>query len=388
MTYDKESKTREQIDIWQSVKEGYIENPPVKGWLFYYDETNNFRRFRFDPEKPSGYNVERALTYDFILGGIAFDPGKKPDAEELMDRLGIQKENELKAGSILKNRNFMKDIGLKRVHTFLEWMLDSGVIVHFSALNNLYWSIIDLVDEALITEVGRVMMSFHKIMKDQLFYFVMEHLDEMTNILQGYGFPNLDNENIDPFGRAVSNFIQENSYDDTPELFYLEVTRQLIKDLRREKEITFLSGGEPGVMVDSYEWEYLDALQKTPDAFHRFDHEKTVEKNLKKYELLENGKPYIGYEFVDSKGDRFVQISDVFVGILSELFHYTDSLVLERRNSFPCPTKEQAYGIHLLKKIMAMSEEVSPFLQRHLCPEEFREFRYGFLEIIDGLQRR
>ena len=226
MAYDKESKTREQIDIWQSVKEGHIENPPVKGWLFYYDETNNFRKFRFDPEKPSGYNVERALTYDFILGGIAFDPGKKPDTEELMDRLGIQKENELKAGSILKNRDFMKDIGLKRVHTFLEWMLDSGVIVHFSALNNLYWSIIDLVDEALITEAGRVMMPFHKIMKDQLFYFIMGHLDEMTYILQGYGFPNLDSEDIDPFARAVSDFILENSHDDTPELFYLEVSAE------------------------------------------------------------------------------------------------------------------------------------------------------------------
>lgn len=385
MSYDKESKTREQIDIWQSVKEGYIENPPVKGWLFYYDETNNFRKFRFDPEKPSGYNVERALTYDFILGGIAFDPRKKPDAEELMDRLGIQKENELKAGSILKNRDFMKDIGLKRVHTFLEWMLDSGVIVHFSALNNLYWSIIDLVDEALITEAGRVMMPFHKIMKDQLFYFIMGHLDEMTYILQGYGFPNLDSKDIDPFARAVSDFILENSHDDTPELFYLEATRQLIKELKREKEMTFLSGGQSGVMIDSYEWEYVDALQKTPDAFHRFDHEKTVEKNLKKYELLENGKPYVRYEFIDSKGDRFVQISDVFIGILSELFHYTDSLMLEGRDSFPRPTEEQTHGIHLLKKVMATSEDVSFYLQKHLCPDDFMEFRYRFLEIVDSL---
>lgn len=88
--------------------------------------------------------------------------------------------------------------------------------------------------------------------------------------------------------------------------------------------------------------------------------------------------------FVDSKEDRFVQISDVFVGILSELFHYTDALVLEGKMSISCPTKEQAYGIHLLKKVMATSEEVSPYLQKHLCPEEFMEFRYRFLEIVDS----
>ncbi len=383
MTHGEEPKSREQIDIWQSVKEGHILKPPVDGWLFYYDETNNFRRFRFDSEKPSGYNVERTLTHDFILGGIAFEPETKPDAEQLMDLLGIQRKNELKAGSILKHGDFMKDIGLKRVHTFLKWMLDSGVIVHFSSLNNMYWSIIDLVDEALITEAGHVMMPFHKIMKDQLFYFVMGHLDEMTYILQNYGFPNLDSENIDPFARAVSDFILENNYDDTPELFYLEATRQLIKELKRENEMTFLSGGEPGVMVDSYEWEYVDAMQKTPNAFHRFDHEKTVEKELRKYDLLENGKPYERYEFIDSKADRFIQISDVFVGILSELFHHTDELVLEGRNSFPHPTKEQAYGIHLLKKVMATSEGVSPYLQKHLCPDKFMEFRYEFLEIVD-----
>ena len=372
----------EEIDIWQSVKEGLIPKPPVDGWLFYYDETNNFRRFSFNPETPSGYNIDRALSYDFILGGIAFEPGKEPDPEQLMDRLGIQRKIELKARSILKNGDFLKDIGLKRVHTFLEWMLDSGVIVHYSALNNLYWSIIDLVDEALITEAGRVMMPFHKIMKDQLFYFIMEHLGEMTSILQSYRYPSLENEDIDPFARAVSDFILENNYDDTPELFYLEATRQLIKDLKREKEMIFLSGGEPGVMIESYEWEYVGAMQNTPNAFHRFDHESAVEKNLRKYKLLENGKPYEGYEFVHSKNDRFIQISDVFIGILSELFHYTDALVMGGRHPFPRLTKEKEYGIYLLKEVIATSEEVSLYLQRHLCPDAFMKNRYSFLNLL------
>ena len=91
-------------------------------------------------------------------------------------------------------------------------------------------------------------------------------------------------------------------------LVYADPYKAANQGAEERKEMTFLSGGQPGVMVDSYEWEYVDALQKTPDAFHRFDHEKTVEKNLKRYELLENGKPYVRYEFIDSKEDRFVQI--------------------------------------------------------------------------------
>ena len=374
----------EPVDIWLLVKEGHIKKLPIDGWLFYYDETNNFRRFRFDSKKPSGYNADRALTHDFILGGIAFDSRRKPDAEQLMDRLGIQKKNELKAGSILKNKDFMKDVGLERVHTFLEWMLDSSVIVHFSALNNLYWSIIDLVDEALDKEAGQIMMPFHKMMKDQLFYFVANHLDKITPILQRYGFPNLESKNIDSFAKEVSSFILENSYDDTSEQFFLEVTRQLIKNIRTEKRMVFLSGGEQGVMIDSYVWGYVDAMQVTPNAFHRFDHEITIEKELQKYKLLEDEKPYDRYEFVNSKQDRFVQVSDVFIGILSELFHYTDSVLLKGEESFPLPTEQQAYGIHLLKKVMETSEKVSPNLHKYLCPDDFVTFRYEFLEIVDS----
>ena len=52
----------EPVDVRSLVKEGHIEKPPVDGRMSYCDETNNFRRFRLDPEKPSGYNVDRALT--------------------------------------------------------------------------------------------------------------------------------------------------------------------------------------------------------------------------------------------------------------------------------------------------------------------------------------
>ena len=272
---------REQIDVWQPINDFGIGLLPVDGWVFYYDETNNFRSFKFDPEKSAGYNVERALTHDFILGGIAFNPKTKPDPEQLMDRLGIQKSNELKAGSILKHKDFLEDIGLERVHSFLEWILDSGVTVHFTALNNLYWSIIDLIDEAIFTDAGRIMIPFHRQMKDQLFFFIMNHLDEMTHFLQRYGYPNLENENINPFFKAVSDFILENSYHDTPELFFLEAARQILKDLKNENEMMILSGRESGVLIGSYVWEYIGAIRDTPNAYHHFDHEIAIEKKMR-----------------------------------------------------------------------------------------------------------
>ena len=247
----------ETVDIWYSLKNGMIGRSPVDGWHFYYDETNNFRKLKFDPNKPTGYNIDRALRYDFILGGIAFDPRNVPDTDLLMERIGIQKKNELKARSILKNRDFLKDIGLERTQIFLEWILDSGAIIHYSALNNLYWAVIDLVDEAIETEAGEIALPFHRMMKEQVFFFVINNLDDMTSILSRYGFPNLEKDTVSPFARAVSDFILENNSDDTPELFYLELARQIIKNLRNKEETEFLSGREPGVLIDSYECEYI-----------------------------------------------------------------------------------------------------------------------------------
>ena len=178
------------IDVWSAAIDGYIDIPPVDGWCFFYDESHNYRKFKLNSDKPAGFNIEDALTYDFILGGIAFEPSRKPNADRLLDMLGIaQKNNELKANSVMKGKSFIEIIGQSRVHAFLEWMLESGVTVHFSALNNLYWSICDLIDEAVQTEHGAIAARFHKEMKDQLFFFAMNHTTEFANLLQRYGFP-------------------------------------------------------------------------------------------------------------------------------------------------------------------------------------------------------
>ena len=101
--------------------------------------------------------------------------------------------------------------------------------------------------------------------------------------------------------------------------------------------------------------------------------------------MLEDGKPYEKFDFIDSKDDRFIQISDVFVGVLSELFYYVDTLVLGSSSSFPHLSKEQMYGIHLLYEVLSSSMRVGEHLQRYICPQKFRDRRCEFLEKVDAI---
>ena len=104
-------------------------------------------------------------------------------------------------------------------------------------------------------------------------------------------------------------------------------------------------------------------MMDKPNAIHHFDHESLIERSLKKYVLQDGQKTYDGYEFIDSKDNRFVQTSDVLVGLLSDYFHFTDTMVLERSGSMPHLSEEQKNGISMLDALMKFRQANGGFTQ-------------------------
>ena len=87
------------VDSLKEVKEIEMELYPnvdrskVDG-TFYYDESNNFRKFRLNE---TGFNNDISDQSHFTLGGIYLPKGCKPDVEDLMIKLRPQKnQKELK----------------------------------------------------------------------------------------------------------------------------------------------------------------------------------------------------------------------------------------------------------------------------------------------------
>lgn len=163
------------LDVWEFVDSEQTPEMPLTGWKLYYDETNNCRKFRIDPEKQSGYNCDRALTHDFILGGIALRPNQNPDVEGLIRSLGLESCTELKSKHVLKG-DFIYGMGSDRVRVFLQWMVDNDILVHYRTIDNIYYSLIDLVDESCASEIGKISLPSHRNMKDDLYYFAMGNM--------------------------------------------------------------------------------------------------------------------------------------------------------------------------------------------------------------------
>ena len=110
---------------------------------FFYDETGNCGKFSL---REDGVNDPTALDNDFILGGVAY-VGEHCDADpdKLISALNTQSP-ELKFKNIYKPGDFMAFMGSRRASTYIDWLYNSGLYVHYATINNLYYALVDMVD--------------------------------------------------------------------------------------------------------------------------------------------------------------------------------------------------------------------------------------------------
>lgn len=119
-------------------------------YVFYYDETNNDRRLHVTEE---GFNVPNPGC--FVLGGIGCRGGTPPtlDMAGLRQAVHLQPSaNELKLKHLGKGE-FVELIDQPKVGIFLDWVVGQPeLILHYLALDPLYWATVDIIDSILYNE--------------------------------------------------------------------------------------------------------------------------------------------------------------------------------------------------------------------------------------------
>ena len=116
-------------------------------YTFYYDETNNIRKLYLTE---TGFNVTK--HDNFVIGGIVLKEGQEiRDITSLRDELRIQKTAaEIKLKHIATG-SFEEILASPKMGVVLAWLIDHGIYIHFSNINILYWSILDIV-ESIVAE--------------------------------------------------------------------------------------------------------------------------------------------------------------------------------------------------------------------------------------------
>lgn len=292
---------------------------------FYYDETGNCGKFKVTE---TGFNDPMALTRDFILGGVAFDGDEcTADIDSLFSLLNLNKDAvELKFRHISRKKNeFLEWFGGKRASIFIRWLHESEIYIHYALINNLYYSLVDMVD-ALWESQPQFVFSPEWVLglKSALYTFCKAHVDDVLALFRKYNYPDIALQDTEDFCQAFCSLIEKHSDDHTPEGFLLEYFRQMLKTAGKENKLSLLHDNEAGVLVDQYYTMYFARCYLYKNAMHHFDGESIIEHLLSETVMISEGRQFKNYDFCTSHMSPLTQISDAVVGLISRVFEYLD----------------------------------------------------------------
>jgi len=292
-----------------------------KPFILFFDETNNPRTFKLTEE---GFNSD--INDFFILGGIGFknkESQSSSSVDELFNKFKLQSNStEIKFKHIRSNaKNFIDLMKCKRVKIFIEWLLDNKVILHYSFMDNLYYSIVDIVDS--LDDPALMNFDFNREVKNNFYLLVKKNSISFVNILIEFDYPNIKNHQL--FVEKILNWIDSVNINND---FTLEYFRQVLKSYGT-KELPFLMNNKDNMLISNYSLLYWRSLSIFKNAISRLDHEFNIEKELKRDPLISNGKQLKNYLFEDSKDDKFIQLSDLILGILRYWMFFLDGNSME-----------------------------------------------------------
>jgi len=289
-------------------------------YSFYYDETNNIKKLSISEE---GYN--NTLDSNFILGGVVFE-GSEPNIEDLFDGLKLQKTlKDVKFKHIAKG-SFVDCLKSEKLKFFLDYLLKSKIYIHYSTINIFYYSIVDIVDSAIVSssvaqELGP---AFANELKNDLYKLFLLEKEAVHELFFRYQYPNIKSESaisfIDELTSIFDPYIEEHEYHVS-----LTSLKQILKEAKKKGSLPFIMDNEDHVLLQDFYHFYLRPIYTFKNSAHIFDKEDDVEQILKLYEIKYGDEKINSYNFVDSVANRLIQTSDITVGILGKLFEFLNT---------------------------------------------------------------
>ena len=355
--------------------------PPFEEEMtFYYDESGNCRKFSLTEK---GFNNIDALKGDFVLAGVAHEGGSfdidVPSLYATLDHKEGQKE--LKFKHLFHNsEDFQSFMGSKRATGFLEWLSKSGLYIHYSALNNLYYSLVDIVDSLWKTHPQCIMYMWD--IKNALYDFVIEHQDAVIDIFIRHTYP--DVKDASAFCDELCSLIWEHNDDSEYNPgFFLELLRQMLKTAGKLGELIFVQDNEPFILIQEYYLFYTERCEIFSKSHHIFDEELTVQKQMSDLELYENGIQLNNWQFVKSHENIYVQVSDLIAGLLRKLFMFLDDNSLSDIVSVSKKLNEaQVRNFTLLWMLISKSDEKSPLFIKNVNSQKNAQERMLKLQLL------
>jgi len=281
---------------------------------FFYDETNNIRKFSV---RKDGFNS--SFQSNFVLGGLVYE-GNEPDIERLFVELNLQKSiKDVKLQHLAKG-DFPSCLKSRRLNHFLRFLLKNDIYIHYSSINVLYYSLVDIVDSAIANSKSAIRLGpeFARFLKNDLYKLSKLEIDSITSLFYEFGYPNIKRESTLSFISSLS-VLFEGYIDEFEYHVGLTSLKQILRDSEKEGTLPFLEGEDDLILIKEFSQFYMRPIYLFKNSIHIFDEERSIEPILNNVEFKDGKNILNTYTFENSKDNLFIQASDVLVGLIGKL---------------------------------------------------------------------
>lgn len=353
-----------------------IRNPVVRNfalpnvdrpYVFFYDETNNVRKLGIEDGR---LNIARPEC--FVLAGVAQrQPSSAIDLAPLRERLRLQPTvGEIKLRHIGKG-GFLDILSSPKLRTFLRWLTDEGLFVHYHVTDVLYWSIVDIVDSIIAGgDEAMGLAPFGAMLKDGLYAILRDDVEGTAEMLSRYRYPDVGPERRQAFMRELLDVLE--AREGTLEHFEHYMLKGLLQMGGKAKSLPFIENETPDVLIETFGHFFLHRIALFKNSEHILDEEPVIDEFLEKARLTSDGMPFRNHRFADSRSEAGIQLSDVVAGLLGKAFSYVNQTPHEALSSdLEALSDQQRASLLLLSRLLDRSTDESPaFAHRVLSAED------------------
>ena len=330
-------------------------------YAFFYDETNNIRKFWI---RDDGFNEP---PKNFVLGGIVHKKSRPlTGLDELVKSLHIQKSAKEIKFNQLATGSYLGVLNSRKIRTLLEWLIANEVFIHYSNFNILYWSLVDIVDSFWDEPELRQYIPYVMHIKGELFNLANADLDRLVPILKKYRFPNVQRNSSCAFMMEFAGLLE--SVSKKPQSDISKLVIYMVRKAANLPELPFIMDNDDAILIDSFDSEFLRPLYIYPTSSHTFDNETEVQEALGNTQV-EYKRRFVEYSFVDSRDLIEIQLSDGICGLLGSHFnfleeHSVEELIDIKQSLNPV----QRQTLSLLSKLIDISDAQSNGFMHRISP--------------------
>ena len=318
-------------------------------YAFYYDESNNIRKLLL---AGCGYNIDNDPNQKsspiFVLAGIALgEKSEKLDFDVLKKQLKFSSD-ELKFRQMVKIKAsytpinaFKYALGQKRFKTIFEYLISKNIFIHYQAINTVYWSFIDIIDDLIVcTNVpSDYLNEFYY--KDCLYRLIKVDKKSFLGLMTKFNYPNIEKKCALAFLKGLDELIKVNMTilisklehgQDFKMLMHLGVlVAKCIHFFPDKIDFELVFNSKKNLLIDDFSAFFLHKLKLFPSSHHVLDDESKIEAKLTELRKLDHDLDAVDFSFVVSKlpENYHVQISDVIAGFVMLYFDFLEYASIE-----------------------------------------------------------